>query len=126
MINNTDDAYLNSCRDALQAEQTKSLSQTNNWEHVDREKVHNEWDLLYKDIAQLIDTNKPEDEEVQKLMGKHYAIACKFYRPSKKAYIGMGLFYNDNEDMKNYHNAYHPKMVEFLIDAIHYYSETYL
>lgn len=124
MFNN--EQYLNSCREALQEEQNKSLSQTNNWEHVDRNKIHNEWDFLYKEIALYIDNSNPEDEKIQELIAKHYAIACQFYIPSKKAYIGMVLFYNDNEAMKDYHNTYHPNMVEFLRKAIYFYANANL
>ncbi len=118
--------YLNSCRKVLEEEQTISLSQTNNWEHVDREEVHQDWDSLYKEIAQHIDVKEPNINEIQKLIQMHYKIACRFYIPTKKAYIGMGLFYNDNNDMKEFHNTYHPKMAEFLGDAIYDYSENNL
>ncbi|WP_263832953.1 TipAS antibiotic-recognition domain-containing protein [Sulfurospirillum oryzae] len=126
MIKNASEEYLNSCREALQEEQNKSLSKTNNWEHVDRAKVHSKWDLLYKEIAQHIDNTKPDDIKIQELIAKHYAIACQFYIPTKKAYIAMGLFYEDNQDMKNYHNAYHPKMAEFLGNAMYFYAKANL
>lgn len=117
------DKYLNTCRESLQNEQNVSLEATNNWEHVDREKVHNNWNILYKDLAKGIDSYQPDDLNIQIMIKKHYEIACEFYTPSKEAYIGMGLFYNDNEDMKKYHNTYHPKMVDFLLDAMTFYAK---
>lgn len=56
----------------------------------------------------------------------HYEIACRFYRPSKEAYIGMSLFYCENQDMKIFHNAYHPDMVDFLRPAIRKFADTRL
>ncbi len=118
-----DAAYLEKCRASLSAEQAKSLSETNNWGHVDKQQVHVDWDILYKELAPLVDSTMPGDEKVQQIMARHFAIACRFYRPSKQAYIGMGLFYSENKDMKEFHNAYHPKMVEFLGDAMTIYSQ---
>jgi len=119
----TDENYLKNCREALDEEQTKSLAETNNWEHVDKNLVHKDWDILYKEIALNIDTSKPQDDNIQKYIKRHFDIACRFYIPTKKAYIGMSIFYSENSDMKDFHNTYHPKMVEFLGDAICLYAE---
>ncbi len=124
MINDrVDGKYLNSCSKSLDEEQSKSLSETNNWEHVDKSLVHSDWDVLYKEIAENIDNSKPEDLNIQEYIKRHYDISCRFFKPTKKAYIGMSLFYQDNEDMKNFHNNYHPSMVKFLSDAIYSYAE---
>ncbi len=50
----------------------------------------------------------------------------RFYAPSREAYVGTALFYADNPDMKSFHNAYHPRMVEFLGEAIHAYAHSHL
>jgi TipAS antibiotic-recognition domain len=111
------------CRIALQEEQTKSLAETNNWAHVDRAKVHADWDVLYKELAKSIDTSSPDDEAVQSIVAQHYQIACRFYMPSPDAYVRMALFYNEDSDMKDFHNAYHPKMVDFLGAAINIFVQ---
>jgi hypothetical protein len=59
--------YLNECREALSTEQTKSLAETNNWSHVDKTQVHIDWDILYKELALLIDDSLPSSPEVQSL-----------------------------------------------------------
>lgn len=104
-------------------EQTKSLAETENWSHVDKQQAHIDWDVLYKGLALLANDSLPSSSEVQLFMERHYLIASRFYQPSQKAYIGMGLFYRDNTDMKAFHNAYHPKMVEFLGEAIYAYAQ---
>jgi uncharacterized coiled-coil DUF342 family protein len=121
-LNKLEPTYQEKCRQALEAEKTRSLTATNNWAHVDRAKVHADWDNLYKQFATLIDTSTATDNKVQELVAEHYQIACRFYTPSKEAYIGMALFYEENADMKKFHNQYHPKFVEFLGDAICHYS----
>lgn len=110
------------CRNSLSKEQTQSLSTTNNWAHVDRSKVHADWDVLYKQLIQLIDHSAVTDHSVQELIAQHYQIACRFYIPSKEAYIGMALFYHENADMNKFHQQYHPKLVEFLGNAMCTYA----
>lgn len=118
--------YLVVCKSALNLEQSHSLSSTDNWAHVNRELVHQDWDLLYKKLANYIDKTVVNDENVQMLMKEHFDIACRFYTPSKEAYIGMGIFYKENDDMKAFHNAYHPQMVDYLGDAMVHYANNNL
>jgi hypothetical protein len=118
--------YLQSCRISLNSEQTQSLAETNNWEHVDKPQVHLDWDVLYKELAPMIQIFPPSAPEIQSLIARHYGIVSRFYVPSKQAYIGMSLFYGENEDMKNFHNVYHPKMVEFLAEAMPIYAHEHL
>lgn len=118
--------YLEECRAALASEQAQSLSETNNWSHVNKEKVHLDWDALYREFAPLVHQSLPSSSKVQALMARHYEIVSRFYAPSRLAYIGMSLFYQENQDMKNFHNAYHPSMVEFLAEAIPLYSHSNL
>lgn len=121
-LNKLKPEYQEQCRQALETEKNRSLVATNNWAHVDRTKVHADWDTLYKQIATLIDTSATEDHKVQELIAQHYQIASRFYIPSKEAYIGMALFYEENADMKKFHNQYHPRLVEFLGNAICHYA----
>ncbi len=118
----TSPEYLEQCRQAMTAEQTKSLAETENWSHVDKAQIHMDWDVLYKELAPLIESSRPSSSEVQSLMARHYSIASRFYLPSRQAYIGMALFYQDNPDMRAFHNAYHPQMVEFLGEAVFVYA----
>lgn len=118
--------YLQECRAALSAEQALSLSLTENWAHVDRAQVHNDWDALYKRLTPLLQNCPASAPEVQALMEEHYRIVSRFYTPSKMAYIGMSIFYAENTDMANFHKAYHPSMVAFLAEAIPIYAEANL
>lgn len=115
--------YLDQCRAAQGAEQAQSLASTGNWAHVDKPQAHADFDAFYKELAPLIDANDPASPAIQALMARHYAIVSRFYAPSRDAYVGTALFYADNADMKSFHNAYHPRMVEFLGDAIYTYAQ---
>lgn len=115
--------YLDQCRAAQRAEQEQSLASTNNWAHVDKPQAHADFDAFYKELAPLIDANEPASPAIQALMAKHFAIVSRFYVPSREAYVGTALFYEDNADMKAFHNTYHPRLVEFLGGAVHAYAQ---
>ncbi|GIF14492.1 hypothetical protein Ate01nite_45240 [Actinoplanes teichomyceticus] len=115
------------CRRSLAEEQTASLAATDDWAHVDRDRVHRDWHELYSEIAAAITAGaRPQDEPVQELVGRHYAIASRFYPPSRDAYLGMALRYAEDDAMREWHNSYHPRMVEFLGGAMLRYAETRL
>jgi hypothetical protein len=118
--------YLQECRDALGAEQARSLAETNNWSHVDKQKVHSDWDVLYRKLAPMIGQLPPTAQAVQALIAEHYGIVSRFYTPSKRAYVGMSLFYGENPDMRSFHSAYHDEMVPFLAQAMAAYAEARL
>jgi len=115
--------YLNSCRDTLKAEQEKSLLETNNWAHVNKDDVHKKWNVLYVKISKELDILIAQDKIAQDFIKEHYELVCSFYEPSKKAYIGMSLFYKEDENMKLFHNSYHIKMLDFLEEAIYIYAQ---
>ena len=121
-MNTLTKAYVAECKKALDVEQTHSLSTTDNWAHVNRELVHQDWDILYKKLAVYADETAVDHVDVQRLMQEHFDIACRFYTPSKEAYIGMGIFYKENAEMQKFHNSYHPELVDYLGDAIVHYA----
>ncbi|WP_317204867.1 TipAS antibiotic-recognition domain-containing protein [Janthinobacterium sp.] len=125
-MENLSSTYLDQCRSQLLAEQTTSLAETNNWAHVDRPRVHADWDVLYKELAPLIDRSAPGDAAIQALTARHFDIVGRFFTPSKDAYIGMSLFYAENEDMRKFHEGYHPRMVAFLGAAMCAYAHAKL
>jgi len=118
--------YLQACRDALATEQAQSLAKTNNWSHVNKEQVHRDWDALYRELAPFVQEALPSSPKVQALMARHYGIVSRFYAPSRLAYIGMSLFYRENDDMKAFHVAYDPGMVDFLAQAMPIYADAHL
>ncbi|WP_367139331.1 MULTISPECIES: TipAS antibiotic-recognition domain-containing protein [Streptomyces] len=115
--------YEEECRRSLAEEQAKSLAETNNWEHVDRPQVHQDWDVLYREIAACLDGSLPGDPQIQELVGRHFGITCRFYAPSRQAYAGMALFYAEDDAMREFHNSYHPRMVELLGEAMRIFAE---
>ncbi|MFB8243270.1 TipAS antibiotic-recognition domain-containing protein [Kitasatospora purpeofusca] len=117
-------SYEDECRRSLAEEQARSLAGTNDWEHVDRARVHQDWDVLYREITVLLnDGALPGDQEIQELVRRHFEIVCRFYVPSREAYVGMSLFYAEDEAMRAFHDSYHLGMVEFLGAAIKVFAD---
>ena len=113
-IRHMDERYADQCQRSLREEQTTSLAETDGWAHVDKDRVHADWDALYSEIAVSLDGARPEDDRAQELIEKHFEIASRFYSPTREAYIGMAMLYSEDAAIKEFHNAYHPQMVEFL------------
>lgn len=118
--------YLQECRAALITEQAQSLAETNHWAHVDKAQVHLDWDALYQELTPLMQRFSPSSPDIQAIMARHYALVSRFYAPSKQAYIGMSLFYQENQAMKDFHNGYAPNMVQFLAEAMPAYAHSAL
>ena len=68
----------------------------------------------------------PESVEVQALIGRHYSLVSRFYVPSREAYIGMSLFYGENQAMGSFHDSHHSSMVDFLAEAIPVFARKHL
>ena len=109
-----DEGDADRCRRSLREEQARSLAETDGWAHVDKARVHADWDALYSEIAVSLDGARPEDDRAQELIERHFEIASRFYAPTREAYIGMAMRYSEDAAMREFHNAYHPRMVEFL------------
>ena len=117
-----DECDADRCRRSLREEQARSLAETDGWAHVDKDRVHADWDALYREIAVSLDAARPEDDRAQELIGRHFKIASRFYAPTREAYIGMALLYAEDAAMREFHNAYHPRMVEFLGTAMRVFA----
>ena len=121
---NSSDDYLQSCRDALTREQAASRAETNDWAHVDRAQVHADWRDVYEELARGLDERSSVEAGTQDLIRRHHEIACRFYEPTPEAYIGMALFYRENEAMRAFHDGYHPALVDFLLSAITSFAQS--
>ncbi|MBG0817928.1 TipAS antibiotic-recognition domain-containing protein [Planomonospora sp. ID82291] len=118
-----DEQYADLCRRSLAEEQERSLSATGGWAHVDKDQVHKDWHDLYSELASRLEGAQPADDRIQSFIERHFAIASRFYVPTRNAYIGMALLYSEDSAMKEFHNSYHPEMVDFLGDAMYAYAQ---
>ncbi|GAT71084.1 transcriptional regulator [Planomonospora sphaerica] len=122
-IKDMDERYADLCRRSLAEEQARSLAATGGWAHVDKDRVHKDWHDLYSEMASSLAGARPADDHIQLFVERHFEIASRFYVPTKEAYLGMAILYAEDSAMKEFHNSYHPEMVDFLGGAMYAYAE---
>jgi len=69
---------------------------------------------------------KPTSSEVQKLTNELYKQICQYWTPDKEKFIGLGQLYLENPDFRAMWDNYHPKLAQFMADAMKVYAENKL
>lgn len=59
---------------------------------------------------------------VQKATRKHFEWLSQFWTPNKESYAGHGRFIVESE-LRSFYEKYHPKLPEFLADAIQHFAD---
>lgn len=86
-------------------------------------KMHGEFDEICKQLTLLIEKKfKPNSEQVQTIVKKHYELIKKFWTPTKQSYAAHANFITETE-LKNFYNAYHTKLAQFIAEAIKIFAE---
>jgi hypothetical protein len=74
-------------------------------------------------LADALDKGlKPDSCELQVIIKRHYRILQKFYDSSKELHIGFTDLCEPHRDFKEILDVYHPKMIEFIIEAMRHYE----
>ena len=58
------------------------------------------------------------DEDVQALVAEHFALIKRFYTPTAEMYAGLGRMYVEHPDFRKLYESYHPKLAEYLAEAM--------
>lgn len=109
----------------LPAEQLllESKKRTAKWDKDEWDEVKNQGDTIHKELAKAIEQGlKPDSDEVQTIIHRHYQMTERFYTASKEVYIGLTQLYAQHPDFKKFFDAYHPKMIEFIGEAMQFYA----
>lgn len=100
-----------------------SKKRTAKWDKDEWDNVKNQGDAIHRDLAKAINQGlKPDSDEVQKIIHRHYQMIERFYNPSKEVYIGLTELYAQHPDFKQFFEVYHPKMIEFISAAMQLYA----
>jgi DNA-binding transcriptional MerR regulator len=92
-------------------------------ESADVAGVDAEYAAIGARLIPLIDAGvAPDDERVLDVMADHYAIVARFWTPDAEQYAGLGDLYVDSPDFKARYDAEHPRMAEYLRDAMAAYA----
>ncbi len=94
------------------------------WDKHEWEDVKNEGDAIHKALARAInDGFAPDSKHVQGIIAQHYKMINRFYDCTNEIYIGLTELYAEHPDFRKFFDAYHPKMVEFIGEAMRYYAK---
>lgn len=100
----------------------QSKERTKNWTKEEYKQAAEQGDALMKKIVAEMPKG-PEHPDVQKLIAEHYNSLRAFYEPALEMYRGLGEMYVADERFKKYFTKYHPRMAEFMREAMIYFVE---
>ena len=98
-----------------------------NWSDEESENVKKAYDELHKEFQDrlrkglLVDSN-----EVQDLVARHYKIVLQFWTPNRQAYTALGQIYCEHPDYRKLYDDYHPKLAEYMAEAMRVFADTEL
>lgn len=94
-----------------------------NWSKTDEDNFKKEFVEICKELTCLLERNcKPDANEVQGEIRKHFRWLSKCWTPTKESYAGHGQFIADSELRKAY-EVYHSRLPEFMAEAIKIFSD---
>lgn len=104
----------------------ESKQNAKKWSKGDFEIFSKEFEKICKDLTTFLEQNfKVSSKEVQSVVRRHYLWLKNFWTPTKESYAGHGQFIVDSELRKAY-EAYHPRLPEFIAEAIQVFARTEL
>src|SRR5262249_54243872 len=105
----------------------ESKRRTKNWKKEDYVKVQKDYDELHRAFAEALKQGVAADaDEVQNLVKRHFAIVDRFWTPKRESYIALGRSYCEHPDFKKMYDGYHPRLAEYLAEAMKVYAENKL
>ncbi len=96
-----------------------SWNKVSHWKKPNWEQFKNDGEQLNQDLVKAVSQGlKPESDETQQLIQRHFAWVSNFWTPTQETYIGLGKMYLDHPDYQTFYNKYHPELVEYLVKAM--------
>ena len=90
----------------------------------DKEALTLEGNKIYKGIAECIDQNMTHRiPEVQSLIKKHYQLFTRNHNMTKDVYLAYAQLYCESSDFRKILNRTHPKLADFIAEAMRYYAK---
>lgn len=95
-----------------------------NWTKEDWEASHKEFASLCQELVKLmLKPLKANAPEVQNVIRRHHQWLKKFWTPTKESYAGLGQLYLEGDFRKMYDDLHHPKLADFLAEAMSVFAE---
>ena len=96
-----------------------SWEKAKDWGKSDWEQFKREGDEMNKAfVAALKQNQSPDSPEVQALVRTHYNWVTYFWTPTKQTYLGLAQQYRENQEFRDFYDAYDPQLLDFLFAAM--------
>jgi DNA-binding transcriptional MerR regulator len=96
---------------------TETLSES------DREQIEREANAIYKALANCIDRKlTPRSDEVQPLVKSHCQLAGRVHAMSKDVYLSYAQLYCERREFRQQLDQHHPRLAEFLAEAMRVFA----
>jgi len=97
------------------------------WSKADGQRIQQEWAGFGPRLVELIDAGATvDDPRVQAIVAEHYRWVSNFWTPDRDSYPGLGQTYAGHPDFRVQFDAQHPRLAEFLHDAMAVYAQANL
>lgn len=94
-----------------------------NWTQADWDRSHQRFQEICKKLTQMIEHHlSTSSKEVQSVVQEHYQMLKQFWTPTKESYPEHGKLIVET-DLRKPYEAYHPKLPEFLAEAMVIFAE---
>jgi DNA-binding transcriptional MerR regulator len=101
----------------------ESKKVTAKWDKDEWDDVKNQGDAIHKALAEVIEQGaKADSDAVQAIIHRHCQLQGRFHEVTKNMYIGLSELYAQHPDFKKFFDVYHPKMIEFIGEAMRFYA----
>ena len=118
------DFYAKEAQARWPKEYAESNSNLNSISKSDQQKLFEAGTQNIKNMADaFIAKQSAASNEVQELIDIHYNWVCKFWTPTKDAYIGLGKMYVEDSRFSINYDKYAPGCAEFMAQAMHIYAQ---
>ncbi len=102
----------------------ESKKRTKNWKKEDYEKVGRDYAEIHKALRQAMEQGLSEkDPSVQLRIKDHYEVVNRFWTPDREAYIALGKNYCEFPDFRKHFDSFHPKLAEYIANAMKVFAE---
>ena len=101
----------------------ESKKTTAQWDKNEWNDVKNQGNAIYTALAEAIEQKaKADSDVVQAIIHRHCQLQKHFHEVTKNMYIGLSELYAQHPDFNKFFDAYHPKLIEFIGEAMRFYA----
>jgi DNA-binding transcriptional MerR regulator len=113
--------------DEMKAHIAESKRKMSGWTKADAARVQEQWRSILARLVELIKAGAAvADERVQAVIAEHHSWLSNFWTPNRDSYGGLAQTYAETHDFRVQFDADHPRLAEFLRDAMDTYARARL